>query len=51
MKAKDNDTKYQLRIDAGEIIDGFQKVYLQINTQAKNEASIVGRTERMRTSP
>lgn len=37
-QAGDNDAKYQLRLDAGEEIDGKKKVYLQINSQAKNEA-------------
>ena len=30
--------KHQLRLDAGEVIDGKKNVYLQVNGQAKNEA-------------
>ncbi|RDH26741.1 hypothetical protein BDQ94DRAFT_131155 [Aspergillus welwitschiae] len=36
--AKDNDSIYQLRLDAGESIDGKKNVYLQVNSQAKNDA-------------
>lgn len=34
----DNDSKYQLRLDAGEVVDGKKRVYLQVNSQAKNDA-------------
>ena len=37
-QAGDNDAKHQLRLDAGEVIDGKKNVYLQVNAQAKNEA-------------
>ena len=30
------DAEYQLRIDAGEIVDGKRNVYLQVNSQAKS---------------
>ena len=36
-KSGDNDAKYQLRIDAGEVVDGKKKIYLQVNSQAKND--------------
>lgn len=32
-----NDADLQFRLDAGEIINGKKNVYLQINSQAKNE--------------
>ncbi|PYI02011.1 hypothetical protein BO78DRAFT_231102 [Aspergillus sclerotiicarbonarius CBS 121057] len=38
VQAKDNDSKFQLRLDAGETIDGMKNVYLQVNSQAKNGA-------------
>ncbi|KAF2429613.1 hypothetical protein EJ08DRAFT_661522 [Tothia fuscella] len=34
---KTNDADYQLRLDAGESIDGEKNVYLQVNTEAKND--------------
>lgn len=37
-QAGDNDSKYQLRLDAGEVVEGRKNIYLQINSQAKNEA-------------
>ncbi|MCJ1411943.1 hypothetical protein MMC19_006035 [Ptychographa xylographoides] len=37
-QAGNNDTKLQLRLDAGEVINGKKTVYLQINSQAKNNA-------------
>lgn len=37
-QAGDNDSKLQLRLDAGELVDGSKKVYLQVNSQAKNDA-------------
>ncbi|KAL8948289.1 MAG: hypothetical protein Q9222_005510 [Ikaeria aurantiellina] len=37
-KAGDNDSKLQLRLDAGEVIDGKKTIHLQVNAQAKNEA-------------
>ena len=36
-QAGDNDAKHQLRLDAGEVVDGKKKVYLQINAEAKND--------------
>lgn len=33
-----NDAKWQVRTDAGEVIDGRKYVYLQANKQAKNDA-------------
>lgn len=36
--AKDNDAKFQLRLDAGESIDGMKNVYLQVNSQAKSDS-------------
>ncbi|KAM5469694.1 hypothetical protein MauCBS54593_004248 [Microsporum audouinii] len=33
-----NDEKLQFRIDAGEIINGMKNIYLQVNSQAKNDA-------------
>lgn len=40
MQAKDNDAKLQLRLDAGESTNGVKNVYLQVNSQAKNDALI-----------
>lgn len=37
-QAGDNDSKHQLRLDAGELVDGKKQVYLQVNSQAKNDA-------------
>lgn len=37
-KAKNYDAKYELRIDAGEVVNGVKNIYLQINSEAKNEA-------------
>ncbi|KAI9670782.1 MAG: hypothetical protein M1817_003893 [Caeruleum heppii] len=37
-QAGDNDAKHQLRLDAGETINGRKTVYLQVNAQAKNDA-------------
>lgn len=37
-QAGDNDSKLQLRLDAGELVDGKKNVYLQVNSQAKNDA-------------
>ncbi|KAK4965250.1 hypothetical protein LTR66_012159 [Elasticomyces elasticus] len=37
-QAKESDKKLQLRLDAGEIHSGQKKVYLQVNSQADNEA-------------
>jgi hypothetical protein len=34
----DNDSKYQLRLDAGETVGGKKTIYLQVNSQAKNDA-------------
>jgi hypothetical protein len=34
-KSKDNDGKYQLRVDAGEFIDGMKTIYLQVNRQER----------------
>jgi hypothetical protein len=36
--AKNNDAELQLRLDAGEAKDGVKNVYLQVNSEAKNEA-------------
>lgn len=33
-----NDSKYELRLDAGESQGGKKKIYLQVNSQAKNDA-------------
>ncbi|OBT83152.1 hypothetical protein VE02_07226 [Pseudogymnoascus sp. 03VT05] len=38
VQAKDNDAKFQLRIDAGKSNNGIKNVYLQVNSQAKNGA-------------
>ncbi|KAK2734458.1 hypothetical protein FQN57_001693 [Myotisia sp. PD_48] len=32
------DEKFQLRLDAGEVKDGKKRIYLQVNSQATNEA-------------
>jgi hypothetical protein len=32
------DTKFELRFDVGEVVDGKKTVYLQVNSQAKNDA-------------
>jgi hypothetical protein len=37
-QAGNNDSTYQLRLDAGESLDGKKNIYLQVNSQAKNEA-------------
>ncbi|EZF69369.1 hypothetical protein H105_08212 [Trichophyton soudanense CBS 452.61] len=37
-KTDKNDKNAQLRVDAGEVINGRKYVYLQVNTQATNEA-------------
>lgn len=37
-QAGDNNSKLQLRLDAGELVDGKKKVYLHVNSQAKNDA-------------
>ncbi|KAI4281449.1 MAG: hypothetical protein L6R38_003687 [Xanthoria sp. 2 TBL-2021] len=37
-QAGDNDSEYQLRLDAGEVVGGKKNIYLQVNSQAKNEA-------------
>ena len=47
-----NDTRLQLRLDAGEVIDGKKKIYLQVNSQAKSEVLSIKRSmELMRTLP
>lgn len=38
IQAKDNDSRYQLRLDAGESKEGKKNVYLQVNSQAKSDA-------------
>lgn len=38
VQAKDNDSKLQLRLDAGESRNGVKNVYLQVNSEAKNDA-------------
>lgn len=38
LKAGNNDATYQLRFDAGEVEDGVKNIYLQVNTQATNDA-------------
>lgn len=35
---RNEDTRLQLRLDAGEVVDGKKNVYLQVNSEAKNEA-------------
>ena len=37
-KAGNNDAKHQLRLDAGEVIDGKKTIHLQVNSEATNEA-------------
>ncbi|KAM5437910.1 hypothetical protein McanMca71_002278 [Microsporum canis] len=37
-KTDKNDRNAQLRVDAGEVINGRRHIYLQVNTQATNEA-------------
>ena len=37
-QAGNNDEKHQLRLDAGEVVDGQQMIHMQVNSQAKNEA-------------
>ena len=37
-RAGDNDSRYQVRLDAGEVVDGIKTVYLQPNSQAKNKS-------------
>ncbi|KAJ5277639.1 hypothetical protein N7524_003792 [Penicillium chrysogenum] len=37
-QANDNKTKAPLRLDAGEVIGDWKNVYLQVNSQAQNEA-------------
>jgi len=34
-RTSQKDAEYQLRIDAGEIVNGKRNVYLQVNSQAK----------------
>ena len=38
VQAGTNDADFQMRLDAGESQNGVKKVYLQVNSQAKNEA-------------
>ncbi len=38
VQAKNNDSDLQLRLDAGEVKNGVKNVYLQVNSQAKNDA-------------
>ncbi|KAJ5179426.1 hypothetical protein N7492_002636 [Penicillium capsulatum] len=40
LQAKDNDSKFQLRLDAGESMEGVKNVYLQVNSQAKNDSLV-----------
>ncbi|KAF2875183.1 hypothetical protein BDV95DRAFT_603946 [Massariosphaeria phaeospora] len=35
---KVENAKHQLRVDAGEVIDGYKNIYLQVNSEAKNTA-------------
>jgi hypothetical protein len=35
---KTQNTEHQVRIDAGETVDGYKNVYLQVNSEAKNTA-------------
>ncbi|PLN77902.1 hypothetical protein BDW42DRAFT_187730 [Aspergillus taichungensis] len=42
-QVKDNDSKFQLRLDAGESLDGKKNVYLQVNSQAKNDSLVTFR--------
>jgi hypothetical protein len=37
-QANNNDAELQLRLDAGEVKNGIKNVYLQVNSEAKNEA-------------
>lgn len=37
-KSGDKDKKWQLRFDAGEVKDGKKRIYLQVNSQASNDA-------------
>ena len=37
-KVEKEDAKHQLRIDAGEVIDGKKNIYLQANAQATSSA-------------
>ncbi|TPX21007.1 hypothetical protein DIZ76_016907 [Coccidioides immitis] len=37
-QAKDDDAKFQVRLDAGETQNGIKRVYLQVNSQAKNDS-------------
>ncbi|KAJ5547549.1 hypothetical protein N7513_004783 [Penicillium frequentans] len=39
-QANDNKTKAPLRLDAGEVIGDWKNVYLQVNSQAQNEALV-----------
>ncbi|TKA58970.1 hypothetical protein B0A49_11244 [Cryomyces minteri] len=36
-KTDKNDERHQLRLDAGEVVDGIKTVYLQVNSQASNK--------------
>ncbi|KAI4267331.1 MAG: hypothetical protein L6R35_006858, partial [Caloplaca aegaea] len=38
--AHNNDAKNQLRLDAGEVVDGKKHVNVQINSQASNDALV-----------
>lgn len=38
VQAGTNDNDFQMRLDAGESQNGVKKVYLQVNSQAKNES-------------
>ncbi|KAI4115490.1 MAG: hypothetical protein LQ345_003919 [Seirophora villosa] len=38
--ARDNDAKHQLRLDAGEVVNGMKHVNVQINSQASNDALV-----------
>lgn len=40
VQAKDNDAKLQMRLDAGESKGGMKNVYLQVNSQAKNDSLV-----------
>ena len=40
VQAKENDAKFKLRLDAGESVDGKKNIYLQVNSQAKNDALV-----------
>ena len=39
-QAKDDDSKSQLRLDAGESQKSVKNVYLQVNSQAKNDSLV-----------